>query len=94
MTTEDKFKKNELLANHTTLRIGGPAKYFFEAKEKKEKVEKEVEEKPEKAVKAAKKGLAQEDILNAIAIDQIGNTWFGTDSKGVSVFDGSSWVQW
>ncbi|OGZ34042.1 MAG: UDP-N-acetylenolpyruvoylglucosamine reductase [Candidatus Portnoybacteria bacterium RBG_19FT_COMBO_36_7] len=39
MTTEDKFKKNELLANHTTLRIGGPAKYFFEAKEKKELIE-------------------------------------------------------
>ena len=27
-----KFKKNVLLKNHTTFRIGGPAKYFFEAK--------------------------------------------------------------
>lgn len=27
-----KFRKNVLLKNHTTFKIGGPAKYFFEAK--------------------------------------------------------------
>jgi UDP-N-acetylmuramate dehydrogenase len=28
----DKVKENEILAPHTTFKIGGPAKYFFEAK--------------------------------------------------------------
>lgn len=31
-----KFKRNILLKNHTTFRIGGKAKYFFEAKTKKD----------------------------------------------------------
>jgi UDP-N-acetylmuramate dehydrogenase len=31
-----KFKKNVKLASNTTLKIGGPAKYFFEAKNKEE----------------------------------------------------------
>ena len=32
----DFFKKNVLLKNYTTFRIGGPAKYFFEAQTKKD----------------------------------------------------------
>jgi len=34
-----KFKKNVLLKNHTTFRIGGSAKYFFVAKTKEELIE-------------------------------------------------------
>ena len=30
MNIEERFKENISLANHTTFRIGGPAKYFFE----------------------------------------------------------------
>ncbi|MBU3942666.1 UDP-N-acetylmuramate dehydrogenase [Patescibacteria group bacterium] len=41
-----KFKKNILLKNYTTFRIGGPAKYFFEAKTKEDLV---------KAIEMAKK---------------------------------------
>jgi len=41
-----KFKKNVLLKNHTTFRIGGPAKYFFKAKTKRDLI---------KAVSLAKK---------------------------------------
>jgi len=41
-----KFKRNILLKNHTTFRIGGRAKYFFEAKTKKDLIE---------AIKLAKK---------------------------------------
>jgi len=33
------FKKNVLLKNYTTFKIGGPAKYFFEAKNKKDLIE-------------------------------------------------------
>lgn len=42
----DNFKKNELLSRHTTFRVGGPAKYFFEAKKEKDILD---------AVKIAKK---------------------------------------
>ena len=41
-----KFKKNVLLKNHTTFRIGGSAKYFFVAKTKEDLIE---------AIKLAKK---------------------------------------
>ncbi|MBU4512927.1 FAD-binding protein [Patescibacteria group bacterium] len=34
-----RLKKNELMKNHTTFRIGGPAKYFLEAKSGEELVE-------------------------------------------------------
>ena len=34
-----KFKTNVSLKSHTTFRIGGPAKYFFEAKKKEELIE-------------------------------------------------------
>ena len=34
-----KFKKNILLKNYTTFKIGGPAKYFFEAKSKEDLIE-------------------------------------------------------
>ncbi len=34
-----KFKRNILLKNHTTFRIGGPTKYFFEAKTKENLIE-------------------------------------------------------
>ncbi len=34
-----RLQRNILLANHTTFRIGGPAKYFFEAKTKNEIIE-------------------------------------------------------
>lgn len=40
------LKRNISLKNHTTFRIGGPAKYFFEAKNKKDLI---------KAINAAKK---------------------------------------
>ncbi|GAJ07685.1 unnamed protein product, partial [marine sediment metagenome] len=40
------IKKNVFLAQHTTFKIGGPAKYFYEAKNSEDLV---------KAVKAAKK---------------------------------------
>lgn len=40
------IKKNVKLAPYTTFKIGGPAKYFFEAKEKKDLI---------KAIKTAKK---------------------------------------
>ncbi|MBI3291064.1 UDP-N-acetylmuramate dehydrogenase [Candidatus Falkowbacteria bacterium] len=40
----DKVKENEILAPHTTFQIGGPAKYFFEAKNNAELL---------KAIKAA-----------------------------------------
>lgn len=36
---KEKFKRNILLKNYTTFKIGGPAKYFFEAKNKKDLVE-------------------------------------------------------
>ena len=42
----DFFKKNVLLKNYTTFRIGGPAKYFFKAKTKEDLI---------KAIQAAKK---------------------------------------
>jgi len=41
-----KFRKNVPLKNYTTFKIGGPAKYFFEAKRKEELIE---------AIKLAKK---------------------------------------
>ena len=41
-----KFRKNILLKKYTTFKIGGPVKYFFEAKTKKDLIE---------AIKAAKK---------------------------------------
>jgi len=34
-----RFKKNVLLKNYTTFKIGGPAKYFFVAKNKKDLIE-------------------------------------------------------
>ena len=41
-----KFQKNVLLKNHTSFKIGGPAKYFFEARNLKDLI---------KALKEAKK---------------------------------------
>ena len=34
-----KFKKNVLLRDYTTFKIGGPAKYFFEAKTEEDLIE-------------------------------------------------------
>ncbi|MFH1956178.1 MAG: FAD-binding protein, partial [Patescibacteria group bacterium] len=34
-----KIKENEILANHSTFKIGGPAKYFASAKNKEEILE-------------------------------------------------------
>jgi sugar lactone lactonase YvrE len=36
-------------------------------------------------------GLAENDVL-AVAVDPAGRVWFGTYSKGVSVFDGQAWT--
>ena len=51
-----KFQKNILLKNYTTFKIGGPAKYFFIAKNKKELIE---------AIKWAKKQNLPFFILGA-----------------------------
>lgn len=55
MTIKD-FKKNILLAFHTTFKIGGEAKYFFEAKTKKDLID---------AIKTAKKNNLRFFILSA-----------------------------
>jgi len=39
MKIEEKFQRNILMANHTTFRIGGPAKYFFVAQTNEELIE-------------------------------------------------------
>lgn len=61
----DSFKKNVPLANHTTFKIGGPAKYFFEAGTKEEIIE---------AVKFAKENNLPFFILgggsNVLALDE------------------------
>jgi ligand-binding sensor domain-containing protein len=36
-------------------------------------------------------GLAQ-NTVNAVAIDDAGHPWFGTDGAGVSAFDGTNWT--
>jgi UDP-N-acetylmuramate dehydrogenase len=39
MNIEEKFQENVSLASHTTFRIGGPAKYFFEMQTREELIE-------------------------------------------------------